>query len=111
MPRRELSYSDDLADACVYLMERFSVRDIGEFVNIGVGEVLTIRELAELIADVVEYEGGLAFDTSRPDGAPRKLSDIQRLRTLGWRSKTPLRKGVEMAYGDYLRTCGDSDGR
>jgi GDP-L-fucose synthase len=101
-PRREFLYSDDLADACVYLMERHNARDIGEFVNIGVGQDLTIRELAVLVADMVGYSGELSFDTSRPDGTPRKLLDLGRLQALGWTASTSLRDGLGLAYKDFL---------
>lgn len=104
-PRRELLYSDDLADACVYLMERSSAKEIGEVINIGVGEELTIRDLAGQIAEVVGYGGALTFDTSRPDGTPRKLLDSQRLRKLGWAPKTSLRRGLELTYADFLRNA------
>lgn len=102
-PRREFLYSDDLADACVYLMERHNARDIGEFVNIGVGQDLAIRELAMLVADMVGYRGKLSFDTTRPDGTPRKLLDLSRLQALGWTARTPLREGLALAYRDFLR--------
>ncbi len=101
-PYREFLYSDDLADACVFLMERYDAPDVGEFVNIGVGNELTIRELADLVADVVGYTGRMAFDTSRPDGTPRKLLDVSRMRALGWEAKTGIREGVELTYQDFL---------
>lgn len=94
-PRRELLYVDDLADACVYLMERYSGADL---VNVGVGEDVTIAELARAIADVVGYRGEIRFDTSKPDGTPRKLLDVTRLHDLGWRARTPLRDGLETTY-------------
>jgi GDP-L-fucose synthase len=102
-PKREFLYSDDLADACVFLMERYSAADVGEFVNIGAGMEITIREAAELIADVIGFRGELVFDTSKPDGAPRKLLDVSRLRTLGWQAKTGFREGVAKAYADYMQ--------
>ncbi len=103
-PRREFLYSDDLADACVFLMERYNASDIGEFINIGVGHDATIREIAELVAEVVQFHGHLVFDTSKPDGMPLKLLDVSRLTTLGWHAKTGLREGLSMAYQDYLST-------
>src|SRR3990172_10596546 len=103
-PKREFLYSEDLADACVYLMEKCNATDIGEFINIGTGKEITIRELAELVAVVVGFKGKLAFDTSKPDGTPRKLLDVSRLLALGWRPKTGFREGVARAYGDYLQT-------
>ena len=102
-PKREFLYSDDLADACVFLMEKYNASDVGEFVNIGVGREITIRELAELVADVVGFRGMLVFDGSKPDGSPRKLLDISRLQALGWRAKTGFREGLAMAYADYLK--------
>ncbi|MEX2164819.1 MAG: GDP-L-fucose synthase [Sulfuricaulis sp.] len=102
-PKREFLYSDDLADACVFLMGRFNAADIGEFINIGVGKEITIREVAELIADVVGFRGSLVFDTSKPDGTPRKLLDVSRLRALGWQAKTGFREGIANAYADFLQ--------
>lgn len=101
-PRREFLYSDDLADACVFLMERHDAADLGEFINIGVGTDLTIRELAALVQEVVGYRGRLSFDPSRPDGAPRKLLDISRIARLGWRARTELRQGIALTYESYL---------
>ena len=102
-PKREFLYSDDLADACVFLMERCSAADIGEFINIGVGREITIRELAELIAEIVGFRGQLVFDSSKPDGTPRKLLDVSRFQALGWQAKTGFREGIAKAYADYLK--------
>jgi len=102
-PMREFLYSDDLADACVFLIERFNAADIGEFINIGTGKEISIRQLAELITDVVGFQGKAVFDSSRPDGAPRKLLDVSRLQQLGWLPITRLRKGITKAYADYLK--------
>ncbi len=100
-PRREFLYSDDLAAACIFLMNldeaRFSsllTREEPPLVNIGTGEDLTIRELAKLICRVVGYEGRLKFDPSQPDGTPRKLCDVSKLNALGWRAKTSLEEGI-----------------
>ena len=101
-PRREFLYVDDLADACVYLMENCNYKDIGEFVNVGTGKDLTIRELAEIIKNVVGYEGDLVFDTSKPDGTPRKLLDVSKLSALGWKAKTSLEEGLKKTYKWYL---------
>jgi GDP-L-fucose synthase len=101
-PRREFLCSDDLADACVFLMERFNSTDLGEFVNIGIGREITIRELAELVAEIVGFNGELTFDTSKPDGAPRKLLDTARMQALGWKAKTGLREGIRQAYEGFL---------
>ncbi len=101
-PRREFLYVNDMADACVYLMENYDASDIGEFVNIGVGEDVTIRELAELIGEIVGYGGEIVYDASKPDGTPQKLLDVSRLRELGWEAKTSLRDGIKQAYAWYV---------
>lgn len=101
-PKREFLYSDDLADACVFLMERYNAAEIGEFINIGMGEDVTIRELAELAARVVGFYGNLLFDAGKPDGTPRKLLDVSRLHALGWRHRTGLEEGIGKAYQWYL---------
>jgi GDP-L-fucose synthase len=108
-PRREFLYSDDLANACVFLMElaeepyRVLLQQGGApIVNVGCGEDLTILELAHEVATVVGYRGELTFDTSKPDGTPRKLLDISRLRALGWSARVSLRSGLESAYQDFL---------
>lgn len=98
-PRREFLHVDDAADALVLLMKHY---DAPEPINVGCGSDLTIRELAETIAEVVGFAGGLAFDTSKPDGTPRKLMDVSRLNALGWRARTPLREGLEHAYTDFI---------
>ena len=90
---------DDLAEACVFLMERYSGEEI---VNVGCGEDLTIRELAELVARVVGFPGEIVFDASRPDGTPRKLLDVGRLFGLGWRPRIGLEDGVRETYRWYL---------
>lgn len=102
-PRREFLHVDDLADACVYLMDNYSGSEI---VNIGVGEDISIRELAELVREVVGYEGGIVRDTSKPDGAPRKLLDVSRLRGLGWGASIPLRRGIEHTYEWFVEHYG-----
>ena len=106
-PKREFLYSDDLADACVFLMEKYNASDVGEFVNIGVGREITIRELAELVADVVGFRGTLVFDGSKPDGSPRKLLDVSRLQALGWQAKTGFREGIAKAYSDFLQNVAE----
>ena len=98
-PRREFLHVDDLADAALFLMERY---DGEEMVNVGVGEDVTIRELALLIKEVVGYQGELVFDASKPDGTPRKLMDVGRLQALGWRARIPLIEGVRATYEWYL---------
>lgn len=101
-PRREFLHVDDMSDACVYLMENFNASDIGEFVNIGVGQDNTIRELADIIKDVVGYKGNIVYDTSKPDGTPQKLLDVSRLNNLGWKAKISLRDGIQKVYKEYI---------
>lgn len=98
-PRREFLYVDDLADACVHLMH--SGYD-GPLLNVGTGEDVTIRELAEAVMDIVGFEGRIVFDSSKPDGTPRKLLDVSRLTALGWQASTSLREGIRKAYAAYL---------
>src|SRR3984893_9783906 len=98
-PRREFLYVDDMADACVHLMKSYSAM---EMVNIGVGEDITIAEFARLVAGAVGYTGEISYDTSRPDGTPRKLLDVSRLAKLGWRASTSLEDGIRLAYRAYL---------
>jgi len=104
-PRRELLYSDDLAEACCFLMkldeDRFSSllnQDVPPLINIGTGEDVTIRELAETVARVIGFDGDLTFDTTKPDGTPRKLLDVSRLNALGWRYKVPLEEGIRRTW-------------
>ena len=98
-PRREFLSSDDLADACVFIMKHYS--DIG-FLNVGTGKDVTIAEFAGIVRDIVGYSGQIAFDTSRPDGPPQKLLDVSKLRKLGWAPKISLRHGLAAAYADFL---------
>ena len=98
-PRREFLYVDDLADACIHLMKTYSS---DELVNIGTGEDITIAEFARVVAATVGYGGEISFDTSRPDGTPRKLLDVSRLAKLGWRASTSLEDGIKLAYQAYL---------
>jgi len=99
-PMREFLYVDDMADACVFLMEREDVRD-GLF-NVGTGQDVTIRELAKTVMNVVGFKGEIVFDASKPDGTPRKLLNVDRLRSLGWQSETSLHDGIAKAYSDFL---------
>ena len=97
-PRREFMHADDMADACVYLMNNYS----GEvFVNVGVGEDISIGDLARLIARIVGYTGEILFDTSKPDGTPRKLMDVSFLHSLGWTHQINLEQGIQSVYEDY----------
>lgn len=116
-PRREFLYSDDMADACVYLMnlpdEQYNTllgsdeASTGTFmpplINIGLGEDQTIREVAEIIREIVGYTGDILFDTAKPDGTPRKLMDVSKLDAFGWKAKTAFKSGLHEAYHDYLR--------
>ena len=97
-PRREFLYVDDMADACVHLMRTYSS---AELINIGTGEDITIAEFARVVAEIVGYSGEISFDTSRPDGTPRKLLDVSRLDRLGWRATTSLQDGLKRAYAAY----------
>lgn len=97
-PRREFLNADDMADATIYLMQTYNER---ELVNIGVGKDISIRELAELIKEVVQYKGSIVFDSSKPDGMFQKLLSIDKLTQLGWVANTSLREGIELAYNDF----------
>src|SRR5246500_140136 len=98
-PRREFLYVDDMADACVHLMKVHSTSDM---VNIGIGEDISIAEFAKVVARIVGYTGTTSYDTSRPDGTPRKLLDVSRLNALGWRARTSLEDGITLAYRAFL---------
>ena len=98
-PKREFLYSDDLADACVFLMDTYEGNEI---VNIGVGDDIAIKELGEKVKAVVGYEGEIQFDTTKPDGTPRKLVDVTKINSLGWKATTSLEEGLEKAYQWFL---------
>ncbi|GIV26816.1 MAG: GDP-L-fucose synthase [Bacteroidia bacterium] len=98
-PRRELMHVDDLADACLFLMKNYNEK---QFVNVGTGKDISIKELAELVKKIVGFEGEIVFDTSKPDGTPRKLLDLTYLNQLGWYSKIELEEGIRMTYQDFL---------
>lgn len=102
-PKREFLHVDDMADACIYLMENFNANDIGEFVNIGVGKDITISELVELIKKIVGFRGEIRYDTSKPDGTPQKLQDVTRLESLGWKAKISLSDGIRDTYEWYMK--------
>lgn len=102
-PYREFLYIDDLSDACVFLMEDCDYKDIGEIINIGTGEDLRIRDLAELIKEIVGYEGKITCDSSKPDGMPKKLLDISRIKSMGWGPKKSLKDGLKDSYEWYLK--------
>ncbi len=99
-PLREFLYADDLADACLFLMDNYDGR---ELVNIGVGTDLSIHDLAILVKEVVGFEGNIELDTTKPDGTPRKLMDVSKLHSLGWKHTTELKEGIALAYQDFLK--------
>lgn len=102
-PLREFLYVDDMADACVFVMERCTARELGEFVNVGSGREISIGNLAHLVRDIVGFSGTIEYDRMKPDGTPRKLMDSSRLRRLGWVAKTGLEEGIRRTYEAYLR--------
>jgi GDP-L-fucose synthase len=99
-PRREFLHVDDLAEAALALMQEY---DSPEIINVGTGEDLTIRELVELVSGVVGFTGSITYDTSKPDGTPRKLLDVSRIKATGWSPKIPLREGIAETYRWYLQ--------
>ena len=101
-PYREFLHADDCADALVFLMENRDAADLGEFVNLGSGRELTIRQLAEMVARTVGYSGEIVWDASKPNGTPRKLLDCSRLESLGWKPRIGLEEGLAAAYRDFL---------
>lgn len=101
---REFLYSDDLADACVFLMNKY---DDSEIINIGSGIEVSIKEVAHCVQEAVGYTGKIVFDTSKPDGTPRKLLDSTKLTKLGWKASTPLEAGLKLAYADFLKQVAD----
>ena len=98
-PKREFLFVDDLAEACVFLMNEYLDN---ETINVGSGQEVSIRALAEQVREVVGFEGDLVFDSSKPDGTPRKLLDVSRLHALGWKTKVSLKEGIQKAYADFL---------
>lgn len=102
-PLREFLYSEDLADAIVYLLENKDYQDVGELINVGSGKEVSIKELAELVAQTVSYTGEVKWDSSKPNGTPRKLMDSARLFGLGWKPTVDLTKGIKKAYEDFLQ--------
>jgi GDP-L-fucose synthase len=102
-PRREFLYVDDLADACLFLIEHLSAGSVpGDFINIGCGHDLTIAELASIVQNVVGHRGAIEWDATKPDGTPRKLQDVSRLSALGWRAQTTLQEGLQRTYAWFL---------
>ena len=112
-PRREFLYSDDMAEACVYLMslpekdfDQLITHDSAPLVNVGCGEDLTIRDLVFMVKDIVGFDGQVKWDSSKPDGTPQKLLEVNRLSSLGWHPKTELGEGIKKSYEDFLNTIG-----
>jgi len=103
-PFREFLYVDDLADACVFLMRKYDYKNIGEFINIGTGSDLRIKDLAAIVKKVVGYQGEIEHDLTKPDGTPKKLLDVSRMKALGWVAQTSLEEGIRMSYESYLAT-------
>ncbi|MHA6481267.1 GDP-L-fucose synthase [Paenibacillus sp. strain BS8-2] len=101
-PLREFLHVNDMAEACVYVMGNCTYEQIGDFVNVGTGKEVTIRQLAEVLCEVIGYEGELKFDSSKPDGMPRKLTDVSKLHQLGWDNKIHLQEGIQDTYQWYL---------
>lgn len=109
-PLREFLFSDDLASACVYLMENKNAPDVGEFINIGSGRERTIKEIVELVKKTVGFEGEIEWDASKPDGTPRKLMDVSKINSLGWTSTIELEEGLKIAYNDFkARYCKNAN--
>ncbi len=101
-PRREFLFADDMAEACFYLMEQYDAADIGELINVGTGEDISIKDLASLVKKVVGFEGDIVFDTTKQDGTMQKRMDISRLDKFGWKFKTGLKDGIRKTYDDFL---------
>ncbi|MCB0754616.1 MAG: NAD-dependent epimerase/dehydratase family protein, partial [Flavobacteriales bacterium] len=99
-PKREFLYVDDLASACLFMMQNY---DGTEFLNVGVGEDISISELAETIKEIVGFEGAIKWNTEMPDGTPRKLLDVSKLAAMGWKPNIGLNEGIQLAYADYLK--------
>jgi GDP-L-fucose synthase len=104
-PSREFLHVDDLADACVYLMQKYDHKDLGEFVNIGVGKDIKIKDVAELIKRVIGFDGTIHWDTSKPDGMPRRLMDTSKIHALGWKHRIELEEGLKSEYQWYVRSA------
>lgn len=100
-PKREFLYVDDLAEAVVFLIEKYNYKDIGEVINIGIGKDVSIKELAEMIKDVVGCKGNIKWDRLKPDGTPQKLLDVSKINKLGWKAKTSLYEGIKKTYEDF----------
>ncbi len=107
-PYREFLHVDDLADACVFLIKNYDYKEIGEFVNIGTGEDIKIKDLASMIREIVGFDGEIRYDLSKPDGTPRKVLDISASKLLGWEPKTSLEEGIKMTYEWYIKSSSSA---
>lgn len=107
-PRREFMYSEDMADACIFLMERVDASQLTPhgFINIGTGQDITIRELTKMVAEVVDYQGEVRWDITKPDGMPQKLLDVSFLHNMGWKHKASLKEGLRLTYEGFLKNHG-----
>jgi GDP-L-fucose synthase len=106
-PIREFIHVDDMADTCVYLMGNYNYDETREFINIGVGEDISIKELAELIKSITGYEGKIVYDISKPDETPRKLLDVTKLHSLGWKDKISLKDGIKRVFDEYQKNLDE----
>ena len=106
-PRREFMYSEDMADACIFLMKNYNGNEI---VNIGTGEDITIRELTKMVAEVLDYQSEIRWDITKPDGMPRKLLDVSFLRGMGWKHQISLKEGLRLTYQDFIKNHGRRQG-
>lgn len=104
-PKREFLYADDLAEACTYLMDNYNEK---ELINIGTGEDLSIKQLAILVKEIINFKGPLVFDETKPDGTPRKLMDVSKVHSRGWKHNIELKEGIQMAYQDFLQNHANS---
>ena len=104
-PKREFLYADDLAEACTYLMDNYNEK---ELINIGTGEDISIEELAVLVKDIIGFKGPLVFDKTKPDGTPRKLMDVSKVHSRGWKHSIELKQGIQLAYDDFLQNSANN---
>ena len=102
-PLREFLFTDDLAEAIIFLVEEKDRFDLGEIVNVGTGSEISIKDLASLIAEIIGYEGKIIWDTTKPNGTPRKLLDLSKMKSSGWKAKTKLKEGIRLTYNRYIR--------
>jgi len=101
-PYREFLHADELAEACVFILSKYNAKDLGEFINLGTGKDYPLKEIAAMVKNVVGYEGSFSWDTTKPDGTPKRLSDVSRVNALGWTAKISVPDGIGMVYQEYL---------